>query len=270
MIPLTRKLARFAGVVGAALAVACIDITVDSNAVTSLEFVPFPYPSIDAGDMLRDGNDVPVRLRANVFLANGTVDAEREVQFIVFDSAVEVTTDGYLRASALDSADVSDSARIVAVVGSLQSTVRRALVVSRPDTLLRSNAAQERDTIEYVLPTAEGTSDALTVTLRGKNHGQPIAVPGYVTRFWLRKFNGDTVASADTSQSFALIEQGRGSAIDTTDALGTASRQVRWRFRTGQPGTDSIQVLAQVRRGSRIVKPDTIVWRVLVRPKPPA
>ncbi|MGQ0650637.1 MAG: hypothetical protein ACT4P7_24110 [Gemmatimonadaceae bacterium] len=263
-----RALTRVALVLATAGAAACIDITVDSSALGSLEFVPLPYPSIDAGDTLRDANGVAVKLQANVFLADGSLDTKRPVTFLSLDSSVTISSANFLVAKPFKAGTVTDSARLVATVGSLQSQQRRLTVVPRPDSLARG-VTVERDTIFYSAPAAAtDTSMALLVRVLSKSGTPPVGVPFYIVRYRLFNAANQQVPATDTTLAFFLVDDlGRVAAADTSDVSGNASRRVRFRIRQGQAPIDSIRVLAQVRRGSRIVPGDSITWVVRVQPK---
>jgi hypothetical protein len=261
---LRRVLALALAVIGAA----CIDITVDANDVGSLEFVPLPYPSVDAGDTLRDENGVARPLVANVYRADGDLDPDRSVTYIVFDSSVSVGAGGVLVARPLKTGANTDTARIIATVGELQTPIRRIIVVPRPETTFTT--APARDTIFYRLPpAATDTSMPLSVQLQGRNSaGATAGVPFYIVRYRLENAAGQPVPATDTTQAFFIVDaNGRVTTTDTTSATGSAALHLRFRIRQGQPADDSMKVLAEVRRGNRIVNGSPIAWMILVRPR---
>ena len=249
---------------------ACVDITVDSRAIGSLEFVPLPYPSIDAGDSLRDANGVAAPLQARAYRADGTLDPTIPVTFLAFDTLVSVAQNSnFLRARSLSFTVTSFSARLLAAAGTLQTPTRSINVVTRPDTIVSQTTSQQ-DTIDYNAPAAASdTSMSLAVRLRGKNGSTPIDVPSYIVRYSLRNTANQPLSATDTALAFFLIEgtSGRVSTVDTTDGGGAASRTLRFRIRQGQKAVDTVQVLAEVRRGSRIVRGEPLSWLVIVRPK---
>jgi hypothetical protein len=266
-----RPVARLAACAGLVTAAACIEITVDGDAVGSLEFLPFPYPSVYAGDTLRDANGAAARLRANVYLGNGSLDSNRTVSFLTFDTVARIDSTGpWLigRPLAFTSALSSFDARVIAAVGPLQSQLRTIPVVPRPDTIA-SQAPADHDTIFYSLPAAAtDTSMALLVRLTTGSGTSVIGVPFHIVRYRLFDAANQPLTATDTTLAFFLVDDGgRVTAVDTTDGGGNASRRVRFRIRQGQAAVDSVRVLAQVSRGSRIVPGDSITWVVVVRPK---
>jgi hypothetical protein len=257
------------GFVCCAAATGCIDITVDSEAIGSLEFVPFPYPSIDAGDTLRDSLGRATPLRANVYRADGAIDPSTPATFISLDTVVTgPSTGGFIVGRLLNFSAGSFTARFLATAGTLQSQPRSIVVVPAPDTIFSLTPSQV-DTIRYSAPAAASdTSRALGVKLNGKNAGAPIGVPSYLVRYSIRNTAGQLLPTTDTTQAFFLVDDaGRLSSVDTTDASGMASRRLRFRIRQGQAAIDSVRVMARVSRGLRLVPGDSVTWRVVVRPK---
>lgn len=248
----------------------CVDITVDKGAIGSLEFVVLPYPSVDAGDTLRDSLGKVAPLRGNAYRGDGSLDAAIPIAFLSFDTTVTLDASrGFVVGKRLSfAAATSFPARLVASAGTLQSGQRRLDVVPRPDSVEAPKAG--KDSILYSVPSSPNdVSSSLTVRLFQKG-STALGVPSYIVRFKLLSKRGDTVLVAnDTSRSFVLQDDaGRLSSVDTTDAQGQASRKVRYRIRSGAPSIDTVRVLAEVRRGSRIVPGDTTLkWTVVVRPK---
>ena len=77
----SRPLARLVACAVVVVAGACIDITVSDSDLGSLRFAELPYKSIDAGDTLRDANDVAAPLQATAFRVDGAVDTEIPIAF---------------------------------------------------------------------------------------------------------------------------------------------------------------------------------------------
>jgi hypothetical protein len=81
------------------------------------------------------------------------------------------------------------------------------------------------------------------------------------------RYKGNDVAPTDTTLAFLTNESGRVSAVDTTDAGGTASRKIRFKVIPGQvPSLDSLIVTAEAQyKGAPL--PGAPV-RMVVRVKP--
>ena len=263
--------ARFAhrAVFVAAIAVtACIDISVDPDAVGSIDFPPLPSPSVIAGDSLRDTTGAPFALQANVYAADGTLLTDRSVSFLSADTLAQVTAEGYVIGDALTFGNTEFVSRLVAAVDGLQSLVRSLTVVPPPDTMVREGTSAS-DTIHYSLPAlASDTSMALSVLLRSYRATDTIPVSRYLVKYRLMTFDGTNVPSTDTTRAFFIVDNaGRVSTIDTTDN-GRATRRLRFRINQGQAEIDSIMVLAEARRGRQFVNGSPVQWTIRVQRKP--
>lgn len=260
----TRRRWLASGLAVAVLVAACIDITVDGNDIGSIEFVPYAYPSVNAGDTLRNGAGALAPLQARVFRNNGTIDSQAVVTFIALDTTVTIAGSWVIGRPVGTAPSVT--ARIVAATEGLQSSPRQITVVAAPDSFTRDGAATFD--LRYVFPPGvNDTFPTLAAKVTRSSSGALVGVPGYIVSFQVKK--GDSViAATDTAGSYFLADaSGRPSTVDTTDASGIASRRLVFRLRTGRPGRDTVQVLADVRRGSRIPRDSAIVWTVRVLPR---
>jgi hypothetical protein len=166
-------------------AAACIDLSVDPDAVGSIEFPPLPSPSVISGDTLRDTTGVPYPLAAVVYAANGDVLSDRAVTFLSTDTLTHINEGGIVIGDTLTFGSTEFVSRLVASVDGLQSLVRNVAVVPRPDTIVRQGAAV--DTIAYSLPAqAADTSMALSVKLSSYRATDTIPVPRFVVTYRLR------------------------------------------------------------------------------------
>lgn len=263
-----RRLARLLASAGAVAVAACIDVTVDSEALGSLQFIPLPYPSVDAGDTLRNASDVVEPLQAIAYRANGTPDPEIPVTFVALDTGLTFpATSNLVLGNALPAASTSRSVRVIASASGLQTTARTLLVVPRADTFATDESLL-RDSILYSLPAAStDVSHEFKVTIGKKNGSTILPSAGYIVRYTLKR-GTTTIPANDTLGAFTFQDaSGRVSSVDTTDNTGAASRVLRFRIRQGQPPVDTVTVLAEAKRGSRLG--NVIQWTVRVRPKTP-
>lgn len=249
-----------------AATVACIDFTVDGDALGSLEFVPPAFPSIDAGDTLRDSLAQVAPLRGMVYRADGRPDSDAPVQFTLVGSGTGARIVGNLLvADPLGADSTSRTIAVIASTGSLQSQIRTMLVVRRPVSYTIEGDSV-RNIFYRLFPLPSDTFPELKVNLRYASAANA-GVPGYITRFSIRR--GLTVLPAtDTTQSYWLTDtQGRPSAVDTTGTLGDASRRLMFRLRSGQvPIDSSVRVVAEVRPARRGEPVRSVSWRILVQP----
>ncbi|MBK8250850.1 MAG: hypothetical protein IPK85_26155 [Gemmatimonadetes bacterium] len=262
-------LARWAGRVGTLLATgiiaACIDITVDGDEIGSIEFVPYAYPSVNAGDTLRNPAGALAPLQARVFRNDGTVDEDAQVTFIALDTTVTISG-SWLIGRPLGTA-ASATARIVAAIDGLQSSPRAIAVVPVPDSVVRDGTASVVDLRYSFPPATTDTVPTFGARVTRRNGSAVVGVPGYVVTFQVLK-GSQAIVVTDTAGSYLLTDDaGRPSTVDTTDASGLASRRLVYRLRTGQPPRDTVRVLADVRRGSRIPRDSAVAWTVRVAPR---
>lgn len=254
-----------AAVALAALALGCVDFTVDPNEVAAIEFAPFPNPSVIQGDTLRTAAGARYQLTVKVFTSDGKQATGRRITFLNADTLSRVTSANYLVAdSGLQFGPSPLTSRIVASVGSLQSVVRSVAVVPRPSSFTRSDTATT-DTILYRSPGVAGdTSMALRVRVGAS---ATTVVPSYLVAYRLLTPAGDTnLVATDTTRPFFLVaDDGRVTTVDTTDATGTASRRLRFRIRPGVPATGAVKIRAEI-RVPRATFP-AIEWLVQVRPR---
>lgn len=245
---------------------ACIDITVDGSELGSLEFVPLPYPSVNAGDTLRDTLGNAVMLQARIYRADGTVDDQAVPAFIAFDTIAHVVN-ARLIAGTLPAGTASATARLIATAGVLQSPQRTIIVVPAPDSFGRADTTTVFQVRYSLPPAASDTFPSLATRVTRSVSGSTFGVPGYLVRFRVQKA-GQPVSISDTTGSLWLADDGgRVSSIDTTDGSGNASRRLIFRLRSGRPARDTVEVLADVRRGTRIPAGPPIRWTVLVGPR---
>ncbi len=266
MTSMRSAVARLATIAALLTAVACIDLSVDSDAVGSIEFPPLPNASVFAGDTLRDTTGAPAALTAIVYAADGDVLTDRPVTFLATDTLTHIRDGGFVIGDTLTFGSTDFVSRLVASVDGLQSFVRNLAVVPTPDTVFRQGAAV--DTIAYSLPAlASDTSMQLSVMVRSYRATDTIPVPSVIVTYRLMTFAGTSVPSTDTTRAFFMVnDAGRITTIDTT-AGGIASRRLRFRINQGQAAVDSIQVLAEVRRGRQFVPGSPVVWTVWVQRK---
>lgn len=243
-------------------AVACIDLSVNPNEITSIELAPSQNPSIIFGDSLRDTSGKAYALVAHVFDAAGEEVTTAEPTFIATDTLVNIVTgDGatYVVAKA-----VAGTARLIASIGTLQSVTRQLDVVPPPDTMLRPGVA--RDTIVFHDPaTTADTTDDLALRVVQQNG---TGVKSLLVRYSVEHEQVTIPVTSDTTQQFSLVDaQGRGSSVDTTDASGNAARRLRYRVPAGAGKLDSVIVTASVRGlGGVAVKGSPVQLVVVLRP----
>jgi len=216
----------------------CVEISDNADTVLSLEFDSLPSPSVVVGDSLRDTTGAIAGPVVRAFNYRGEEIAAPNIRFHALDPGITIDSiTGVIRGDSLR----STSARVVASVGSLQA-LQRVDVTLRPDAVTAVNG---RDTLQYsLLDSTVNVSEALTVKVTHGTAPADSAVRSYVVSF--------AVVSGGDPLAAEVVNGGKMSTVDTTDANGVAGRAVRIRplYFTG---VDSVIVNATVKfRGTPI------------------
>jgi len=250
----------------ALIAAACTQVTGDAGHVASLQFDRLPYPSIVAGDSLRDSLGVPVPLRAIAMNGSGAEIADAEVQYIALDTGVTIGTGGFITAQRR-----SGTVRLIASAGNIQTLTSPGTtltVTRRPDSVFFSGAA--RDTVDYdpVGSVTVNTSADLgaKVVTRDTTGGETVSQGWLVS--YQAFFRGAAIPPGDTSVVFLLGDGNQRTGLDTTASNGVASRRIRVRpIGITQSATDSVVVIATVRHRGAAVRGSPLRFVILLRPK---
>jgi hypothetical protein len=248
------------------IAAGCTQVSGDAGHVAALQFDRLPYPSIVAGDSLRDSLGTPARLRAIAMNGSGAEIADAEVQYIALDTGVTIGTGGFITAQRR-----SGTVRLIASAGDIQTITSPGTtltVTRRPDSVFVSGAA--RDTVDYdpIGSVTVNTSADLSTKIITRDTSDGVAV----TQGWLVSyqafFRGTAIAPGDTSVVFLLGDGNQRSGLDTTAATGIASRRIRVRpIGITQSATDSVVVIATVRHRGAAVRGSPLRFVILLRPK---
>ncbi|HEX6943065.1 MAG TPA: hypothetical protein VF128_09045 [Gemmatimonadaceae bacterium] len=225
-----RGLGRFVAVF--VVAAACIDLSTDPDEIVAIEFQELPWPSIVAGDTLRDATGAVAPLTVRLLGGDGD-EITGPVEFLTQQSSIHVTAGGLLVAD--DTA--TGVAGIIASTTGIQSVVRQIDIVAAPDSMAANGAVT---TLAWVVPDdpAINTSQPLSVrVLSAPNAG----VPSWIVTFQLEA-GGRQIAESDTTQIYLVGENGKPSYADTTDQTGGASRRVRLKVAPGLIPPDSAVV----------------------------
>lgn len=232
-----------AAFVAAAWVGACTEVGTAPDGIVALAFDTLPYPSVVAGDTMRDSMGRATPFSAVAYNADGGVIANPAVRYLALDTGVDVGSKGHLIATTRTSGTV----RVVAVAAALQSLQKTVIVTRPPSRLAVSDASF--DTVKYALPdAASNVSKAMTVKLTRDSAGTAVGVPGFLVS-WLVTFRGQTVPKSDTTIA-SLWDDGssrRVSLLDTTGTDGTAARTLRIRSNALPSSADSFVVYASTR-----------------------
>ncbi|HEX7120998.1 MAG TPA: hypothetical protein VF178_01420 [Gemmatimonadaceae bacterium] len=222
---------------GAVLAgAACIDLSTDPDEVVAIEFLEPAWPSVVAGDTLRDDQGQVAPLQALLFDASGDVVSGIPVTFLARDERVRITEAGLL--IGVDTAD--GPTELLASAPGLQSNVRRLEVVPSPDSI---SAGPAVDTLRWVLPDVPATNTSPDLSARVLHFGDDdtTGVRAWIVRYRL-EFGGQEVPPGDTSLVYLVNASGRPQSADTTDVNGSVALRVRVRPGPGLGALDSAVV----------------------------
>jgi hypothetical protein len=247
---------------------ACTDAGTDPDAVLGLRFDGSSYPSIVAGDSLRDslGNLQP--LLATAFNYKGDPVEGATVVFSSPDTVLQMLEDGgvFARARKPD----GTPARVYATIGVLQSQPDSLFTVPRADSIRPDKGAQ---TI-VVTSTLGGVSpaDSLPFVVLGDTAavGPKAFVPAWLVSFQLR-YRGTLLSPADTTVAYTFFATTGANArrvpssVDTTDVSGKAARAVF--VRSISVTEDTIYVIATIRQRKLGTPARTAQTMILLRPQ---
>jgi hypothetical protein len=257
LLPIAALAAAVAGGSGS-----CTEINAASGHVAALEFDTLPFPSVVAGDSLRDSLGRAAPLRAIAFNGSGDAIPDAAIQYISLDSGVTIDGSDFLVAQRR-----SGSIRLVASTAGLQSGIKTLLVARRPDTVVVTGKL--RDTLSYVLPDNATTNTTAALGVRVVTRDTADGVTG--TQGWLVSyqafFGGKAVAPGDTSAVFLVGDGVQRTSLDTTSTDGSASRRVRVRPIGITSLLDSVVVIATIRYRGAAVRGSPVRFVILVRPK---
>jgi hypothetical protein len=268
VIPLHRRRGVRRAVLGAAAVlfavVACAELGTGIDDISYMEFDGVPYPSLIAGDSMRDDLGAVAPFTARVYDASGAEIVGAPFTFVSLDTGVVIDAGGILRASTRRDGDV----RIVATYAGVQSQDRTVRVTRRPDAVRRETA--ESLAVAYSTPDSASVNLAAEMRVRvltGDSLDLGPNVGGWLVR-WRIVHAGDTIAAADTNWVVLQTTTGARTALDTTDTDGTSSRRLRI-FSTRIPTpTDSFVVLAEVRRHATPLAGSPVRFVIHVAPRP--
>lgn len=224
-------------------AVSCAELGTGIGDVSYIALDGIPWPSVIAGDTLRDSLGVAAPLRAHAYDAGGREIVDAPFRYFTLDTGVVVDSNGTMRATTRRDGTV----RVVASLGSLQSDDRLVRVTRRPDSVFAPGASTI--SFAYAIPDAStNVAPEMRISLVSRDTvGVGAGVGGWLVR-WRTVRAGDTLAAGDTSWVVLQNAAGTRSAVDTTAADGSSVRRLRI-FATRVPTpVDSFIVLAEVRR----------------------
>lgn len=265
-----KRLLLVVGVAAVSGAAACTEVSTDPNAVVAIHFDGSAYPSIVAGDSLRDSLGTLQPLRATGLNYRGAAVPGAAFVFSSPDTVLRVLASGNVFATRRK-AD-GTPARVFATIGSLQSQPDSLFVVARADSMKPANTV---DTIRVAIPGGGSTAaNIVAFTLFGDTlAGAPkVLVPMWLVSFRLR-YRGVLLSPNDTSVAYTYVLAGSGANtrrvpnfVDSTDAAGQAGRGVFVRSISTSAAEDTIFLVATARRRKLGTTPISAETMIILRP----
>lgn len=229
---------------------ACTDVGTNPNAIVAVRFDGSAYPSIVAGDSLRDslGTIQPLQAVGLNYKNEPVVGAP--FVFSSPDTILRMFESGVVFARGRKADGLP--ARVFAAVQALQSQPDTLFVVPRADSIA---AGKVVDTVP-VSTTGTGVTaaDSLPFFVRGDTvAGAPkVAIPAWLVSFQLR-YKGTLLTPTDTSVAYTFVTTATTpprrlpSFVDSTDASGKVSRQVVIQSISAGLAEDTIFIVATAR-----------------------
>lgn len=208
---------------------ACLDYSTDPDEVVAITFDPLPWPSIVAGDTLRDASGTAAQLTARLFNGDGD-EVTGPVEFFTQQPTLDVVPGDFLVADAT----ATGRGGVFASTFGVQSVAQQVEIVAIP-TSLTSDAPILP--LEWVVPDEPATNTSAPLGARVLS-APNVGVGSWVVKFQLEA-GGRVIPESDTTQVFLVGDNGRPSYADTSDVSGRVARRMRLRVVPGQIPPDS-------------------------------
>jgi len=277
------------------VAAACNEVPSDPNTPYSIEFNRAPSPSVVLGDTMFDSLGYTAPLKARVFNSQGDEIVGAKVAYRVvayanvdsgnpaFIDSVPLTVDSATGLVIGKSAAVyaGKKARVYAQAGKLQSTTLTVTATRHPDLIVAASAPTDSFTISFLNPDSLLVVPATPFAVRVRHTAGAATAADSIVSDYLVRFSIVQPTGAATDTSYVMLTNGdrKRSELDTTDASGVASRQLRVRRLSfpfskaaGADGLvrDTIVVEASAyREGHQLVSGSPITFRLIIRANKP-
>jgi hypothetical protein len=275
----------------AVVAAACSDVPSDPQTPFAIEFNRAASPSVVLGEQMFDSLGVTAPLKARVFNSKGEEIVGADVTYHVvsytnvdstnpaFADSVPLTVDAASGIVTGKSAPVyaTKTARVYAQAGKLQSQTVTITATRHPDLLVPGGPLEDSLMISFLNTDSLLLAPATPFTVRVRHTTGALTAADSTVPAYLVRFRIVYPANAATDTSYVMLTNGdrKRSQLDTTDASGNASRQVRIRrvnFPFGKAaGADNIvrdTILVEAsayREGGAAVAGSPITFRLIVK-----
>ncbi|HEX6967101.1 MAG TPA: hypothetical protein VF166_15030 [Gemmatimonadaceae bacterium] len=197
---------------------ACTKVSTNPTTVVAIELQAPQLPSVVQSDTLRDTTGLPAPLVAIAFNGHNDTIPAAPFRFIALDTGI-VSVDSVT--GLVTGRDTIGQARVIATAGTLQSVPVTIQVTRAPDSLQAVSATA--DTLRYFF--GKDSTRTLQVRLSHlvSSADSLVPVPNYLVQFAIVDPAG---LPSDTAHVVIVNERRAPVRADTTDAQGTASRQL--------------------------------------------
>ena len=199
---------------------ACREVPAPEGGVNSISRLLLPAPGLVVGDTLRDSLGVAAPLDVIAYgVDNEPLDPQPERSFVVLDTTAHLEGGRFLVG---DLAGMT--ARVVGIVGSLQTLPASVKVTLAPDTIVAADSIVHRVSYDFTAPPDTIAQATLNVTVR--NRAADAGVEAVIVHYTIDR----APPSINESPSVVLLNGSALSTRDTTESNGRASRVARLRL----------------------------------------
>lgn len=215
---------------------ACREVPAPEGGVHAISPLMLPSPGLVVGDTMRDSLGMAAPLEVIAFgLDNEPLDPQPERSFVVLDTANAHLADGRF----LVGDKAGTTARVVGMVGALQTQPASVKVTLQPDTIVAADSLEHL--VVYQLTPPPDTIAETTLNVDVRNVAARAGVEAVIVHFFIDQ----APPSINDMPSVILLNGNVRSTRDTTTSNGRASRVARLRLAAlSQHQTDTVRVSA--------------------------
>jgi hypothetical protein len=227
------------------LVVACVELSGPQEDLSSITPISVAWPSVVAGDVLRDIAGVEAPLHLDVFDGDGNAITDATVNFIVLDQGVSIDDRGVVHGVTTSPTPVRIVAQVRRGNDILQTPEIDVDVVPRPDSIDPARDVALPITDVPLTDPAPLSLPAMEVKVISRANGNA------GVKSWLVRYEILREPVGNNGERTALFTEGGVAdatvSFDTTDGNGLASRTIAiQRLALAQTGVQEVRVLVTV------------------------
>lgn len=214
---------------------ACREVPAPEGGVHSISRLILAAPGLVVGDTLRDSLGVAAPLDVIAFgVDNEPLEPQPERSFVVLDTTAHLEGGRFLVGD-----DAGMTARVVGMVGSLQTQPVSVKVTLAPDTIVAADSIVHHVSYDFTAPPDTIAQATLNVNVR--NRAADAGVEAVIVHYTIDQ----APPSINQTPSVVLLNGSALSTRDTTESNGRASRVARLRLAAlGAYSVDTVIVSA--------------------------